>query len=293
MLGFRKIMDCVTHFILEDLDIRGAVVHLGVSWRAMQAGRQYSDATRALLGEMAAVTALIGSNIKTPGKVSFQVQGNGAISLMVVDCDERLQLRGMARMSGSDGDIDAASVPTLLGDGQLTLTMQARDASQQPYQSIVPLEGETISAIFENYFMLSEQAPSRLWLAADGAYTCGLFLQKLPDADKKDMDGWNRAQILAATVTAAELALPAETLLAKLFPEENVRVFASQEARYCCPRDEDKVIEMLRALGLDELSSIIQERGEIVIQDEICNHEYRFGAALIEQLFPAEARVLH
>lgn len=283
-------MDYVSSFILEDLDIRGAVVHLGSTWRAMQLGRNYSEAARTLLGEMSAVTALIGSNLKSPGRITFQTQGHGAIRLLVVDCDEQLRLRGTAR---GEANLIPAPVPALLGDGQLVLTLHASTADQQPYQSIVPLEGDTIAAIFENYFALSEQAASRLWLAADAAYACGFFLQKLPDADRKDADGWNRAQMLASTVTAAELALPAETLLSRLFPEENVRLFAPRETSYHCPRDETKVIDMLRSLGEAELSSILAEHGEIVIQDEICNHEYRFGNELLTQLFPPEQRTFH
>ena len=283
-------MDYVSRFILEDLDIRGAIVHLGAGWRAMHAGRSYAEVTRALLGEMTAVTALLGSNLKTPGKISFQVQGHGAIRLMVVDCNEQLHLRGMAR---APQELAQAPVAELFGDGQLVLTLQTDSSPERPYQSFVPLEGESVAAIFENYLALSEQAPSRLWLSADAAHACGLFLQKLPNADKKDADGWNRVQILAGTVTPAELTLPAETLLGRLFPEENVRLFSPREASYYCPRDEQKVIEVLRSLGRDEVAAILAERGEILIQDEICNHEYRFGPALLDELFPPEKRILH
>jgi molecular chaperone Hsp33 len=280
----------ITRFLLEDLNIRGAVVHLGSAWRAMHLGRNYADATRDVLGEMTAVTALIGSNLKTPGRISFQVQGQGTIQMMVVDCDEQLRLRGMAR---APNEYAAAPVSQLIGDGHLMLTLHANVGSERPYQSFVPLEGETVAAIFENYLALSEQAASRLWLMADAGYACGLFLQKLPDADQKDADGWNRIQVLADTVTPAELTLPAETLLGRLFPEENVRLFAPREASYHCPRDEQKVVEMLRSLGRVELEAIIAERGEIVIQDEICNHEYRFDKELLMQLFPPEHRTIH
>ena len=286
-------MDYVSRFLLEALDIRGAVVHLGAAWRAMQAGRGFADTTRNLLGEMTAVTALLGSNLKTPGRISFQVQGHGPVRLMVVDCDEQLHLRGVARTSPDVGLDSSATVAQLLGDGQLVLTLRTSNADDRPYQSFVPIEGESVAQIFEYYLAQSEQAPSRLWLAADGAYACGLFLQKLPGADRKDADGWNRVQTLADTVTAAELALPAETLLQRLFPEEDMRLFAAREAVYHCPRDEEKVIDMLRALGRIELESIVAEHGEIVIHDDICNHEYRFGPELVEQLFPADARTLH
>ena len=282
--------DYVSRFILEDLDIRGAIVHLGTAWRAMQAGRNYPAAASQLLGEMTAVTALIGNNLKTPGRISFQVRGHGAVSLLVVDCDEQLRLRGLAK---APADLAPAPVPELLGDGQLVLTLQTNTALERPYQSFVPLEGNSVAAIFENYLTRSEQAPSRLWLAADGAYACGLFLQKLPEADHKDADGWNRIQVLAETVTAAELALPPEALLGRLFPEEAVRLFAARDAVYYCPRDEAKVWAMLQSLGREEVASLLDEKGEILMQDEICNHEYHYGREVLDQLFPPEQRTLH
>jgi molecular chaperone Hsp33 len=283
-------MDYVSRFILEDLDIRGAVVRLGAAWRSMQSGRNYAPVSSLLLGQMTAVTTLIGSNLKTPGRLTFQVKGDGNVSLMIVDCDEQLRLRGLVQ---APPDLAPAPVATLLGTGQLTLTLYSNTENARPYQSFVPLEGDDVATIFENYLALSEQSPSRLWLMADNVYACGLFLQKLPDADKKDSDDWNRVQQLAATIKPEEFILPAETLLGRIFPEENIRLFPPREATYHCPRDEEKVVEMLRAMGRNELSALIAERGEIHIQDEICNCEYRFGAELLDRLFPAEKRTLN
>lgn len=141
--------------------------------------------------------------------------------------------------------------------------------------------------------MQSEQAPSRLWLMADAAHACGLFLQKLPEADKHDPDGWNRMQQLAATVTPTELALPAETLLTRLFPDEDIRLFEPRGVAYNCPRNEAKVLEMLRSLGRDELEATLAEQGEIIINDDICHQEYRFGAEVLDLLFPPAPRTLH
>lgn len=282
--------DSVTRFLFEDLDIRGALVHLDVAWQGMQHGRDYAPAARDLLGQMTAVTTLIGSNLKTPGRLSFQVQGHGAVRLLVVECDEQLRLRGVAK---APADLQPAPVPALLGDGQLVLTLRTNTISERPYQSFVPLEGDSVAAIFEHYLEISEQAPSRLFLMADGDRACGLFLQKMPDADKRDEDGWNRIQQLAGTVKDDELALPAETLLGRLFPEENIRVFAPTAASYHCPRDEEKVLDMLRSLGRAEIAGLLEEKGEIVIQDDICNHTYRFGPEVMETLFPAPKRTLH
>lgn len=281
--------DSVSSFLFPDLDIRGSLIQLGAAWRQMYEGRAYPPSVRDLLGEMTAVTALLGSQMKASGRLSFQLQGHGAIRLLVVDCDERLQLRGVAK---APQDLMLAPVPALFGDGRLVLTLRSGDEGR-PYQSYVPLAGDTVAAIFEHYLEQSAQQPARLWLAADAKTACGFFLQKLPQADERDPDGWNRIQQLAATVRNDELILPAGTLLRRLFPDETMRLFAPRQSSYHCPRDEAKVLDMLRSLGRVELEAIVAEHGAVVIHDDICNHEYRFDAGIVEQLFPPEQRTLH
>ena len=275
-------MDTVSSFLFEELDICGAHVRLGSAWAEMHGGRGYGPAVRDLLGELAAVTALIGGKLKSPGRLSFHLQGHGPVRLLVVDCDEQLHLRGMAQ---AEDATDAAPVPVLLGDGQLVLTLQV-ESSRQPYQSIVPLIGDTLAAIFEHYLTQSEQAPARLWLYADDTRACGLFLQKLPDADLRDPDGWNRLQQLAATLRPDELALPAESLLTRLFGEETIRLFPSRSIVHHCPRDEEKILAMLATLGREEVEKMLTEDGEVLVRDDICNQEYRFGPEILDRLFP-------
>lgn len=282
-------MDAIRRFVIEGLNIRGAVVRLDRAWQEMQAGRNYGEPERNLLGELAAVTTLIGSNLKQAGRITFQLQGHGPVRMLFVDCDEQLRLRGLAK---TDGFVAAAPVPELLGDGQLVLNLQT-NAAPQPYQSHVPIEGESVADVFEHYLAQSEQTPTRLWLTADADHACGLFLQKLPGADAADEDGWNRVQHLAATVKPDELALPAEILLSHLFPEEAVRLFEAQPVVYHCPRDEEKVLNMLRTLGREEVEEMLVEHDEIVIQDDVCNHEYRFGKEVLAQLFPTPSQLRH
>ncbi len=282
-------IDAIRRFVIEDLDIRGAVVHLGPAWQEMQARRGYGEPERDLLGQLAAVTTLIGSNLKQPGRITFQLEGHGPVRMLFVDCDEQLRIRGMAK---TDGFVAASPVAELLGDGQLVLNLKT-DAAAHPYQSHVPLEGDSLAEIFEHYLAQSEQTPTRLWLTAGADHACGLFLQKLPGADAADADGWNRVQHLAGTVRAEELALPAETLLARLFPEETLRLFAPQPVVHHCPRDEQKVLNMLRTLGREEVAEMLAEHDEIVIQDDVCNHEYRFGKEVLAQLFATPSHLRH
>jgi molecular chaperone Hsp33 len=274
-------MDMVRRFLFEDLDIRGAVVSLGNTWHEMSAGRDDSPVVSVLLGELAAVTALIAGNLKSPGRLTFQLQGHGAVSLLMADCDEQLRLRGTARAKVGAGE--TASFSELLGDGQLLLTLQTHQG--HPYQSVVPLVGDSLAAVFEHYLAQSEQQPARLFLTATEDFAGGLFLQKLPDADSKDPDGWNRIMHLAATLKPAELALPQANLLMQLFPEENIRLFDPRPVRYHCPKDEAKVLAMLKSLGRSEIEAALAEQGEIAIEDDVCRHSYRYGADIIPRLF--------
>ena len=84
---------------------------------------------------------------------------------------------------------------------------------------------------------------------------------------------------LAATVTDDELLqLDCEDLLRRLFHEETVRLFASRPLRHDWPRDRERIADVLRSLGREEIERIIDEQGEARIQDELSNHEYVFDA---------------
>lgn len=272
----------VRGFLFERLDIRGAWVQLGPAWREMTAGRNYPEPVLELLGQLAVVTTLISANLKQTGRLTFQLRGEGAVSLLVMDCDEQLRLRGMAR---APAELTAGSLPELLGEGALTLTLDTA-GMRQPYQSHVPLQGETLAAVFEHYLAQSEQTPTRLWLAANQETAAGLFLQALPGAAERDPDGWNRVQVLAGTVRADELlGLGSIKLIERLFPEEDVRVFDPRPVSYHCPRDPEKIETMLRSVGRAECEAILAEHGEIRVHDDICNHEYVLDAATVAALF--------
>lgn len=276
------VQDYFRAFLFERLDIRGAYVQLHDAWRQMLQGRAYPASAVGLLGEMAAVTVLIAANLKQPGRMTFQLKGEGRVSLLVLDCDQQLRLKGMARCAP---DTAAAPVPELLGHGRLALTLDV-PGMRHPYQSLVPLDGDTIAAVFESYLTRSEQQPARLFLAASEAVAAGLLLQKLPGADLKDADGWNRVTQLAQTLRAEELlGLPTVKLLSRVFPEEDIRVYDPRRVSYHCPRDWDKVRRMLLSLGRTECEAILMEQGAIRIHDEICNHDYVVDAAMLDGMF--------
>ena len=275
--------DYVQRFLFENLDIRGRLVCLTGAWQRMLDGRDYPEDIAALLGHTTALNVLLGANQKGSGRVTLQVQGTGPVKLLVSDCTAELQIRGMAQYEKEK--VVPSNERKLLGDGRLSVTLEDMKSGQF-YQSLVPLEGETLEQIFEHYLAQSEQTIAFLRLKADSGALCGLLLEKLPQADARDPDGWNRVTHLASTLTLEETrdAQPYD-LLTRVFPEELMRVFRLYAVEYHCPYDETKVKEMLRGLGRKEVEAVLAEQGEVVIRNEMCNHEYRFDARAIAELF--------
>jgi molecular chaperone Hsp33 len=275
--------DYVQRFLFEELDIRGRLVCLTGAWQRMLDGRDYPRDIAALLGHTTALNVLLGANQKGSGRVTLQVQGSGPVKLLVSDCTAELRIRGMAHYEKQG--VQKTSERSLLGDGRMSVTLEDVNSGRL-YQSLVPLEGETLEQIFVHYLSQSEQLPAFLRLYADGGALCGLLLEKLPRADSRDPDGWNRVTHFASTLRLDDTRdVQPYDLLTRVFPEELMRVFRLYAVEYHCPYDEDKVKDMLRGLGRVEVESILAEQGEVVIRNEMCNHEYRFDARAVAELF--------
>ena len=272
----------VQRFLFDDLDIRGAVVHLGSVWKQLLANRNYPAQVVELLGQMSITTLLLADNLKQPGRLTIQLRGEGPVTLLVIDCDETLNLRCMAQHSDM---IEAASLVDLLGKGQLMISLDM-PSMREPYQSIVPIVGNNIAEIFEHYLAHSEQLASRFFLTASTSAAGGLFLQKMPSSEERDADGWTRIEALAGTVKPEELLdLTNESLLTRLFNQETVRLFDAQPVTHHVPENREKIGIMLLSLGRDEVYGALKERGAIIIRDDLSNHEYRFDKADIDELF--------
>lgn len=281
----KKDSDSISRFLFEQAAVRGEIVHLDATWQTVMDQHDYPPVLRRAMGELMAAAALLAATLKLQGSLILQIQGQGAISLLVVECAAEGTMRATAKWSE---DIIDADFIELVGDGRFAITLMNAEG-QQNYQGIVPLEGRNVAEILENYMLRSEQLETRLWLAANAETAAGLLLQKLPDQPQMDEDMWDRASHLAETVTEAELLqLPAATLLHRLFSEENVRLFEPQPISFNCSCSLDNVANMLRMLGQEEIHSILDEREEIEIHCDFCNRRYAFDRIDTEQIFATQ-----
>lgn len=288
-----KDSDTLHRFTFDHTPIRGNTVHLDQSFTIALQNQDYPPVLRAALGELMAAGMLLAATLKMNGALVLQIQGKGALKLLVVECSRHqdsddMTLRATAKFdSGMCGD----SLLELIGDGHFVITLDPKDGGQG-YQGVVPLEGESISDILENYMRRSEQIETSIWLACNGRSAAGMLLQKLPDQIEIDIDAWNRTNLLAETVLNQELLeLSTEELLHRLFHEEDVRLYEGQAVRFLCTCSRDNVSNMLKMMGKEEVQSIIEERGEVEVHCDFCNQRYRFDKVDSEQLFASEITV--
>ena len=175
--------DSLHRFMFEHYPIRGHLVHLDASWRALIEHRDYPETVRDTLGEAVVASLLLAATIKFDGVLSLQLQGAGPVHLLLAQCTSGLGVRGLARFqenTGNPGQTYSSDVAQLIGPGNLTVTLESDDGAQR-YQGIVPITGQRLADSLQIYFENSEQLPTRLWLYADAQGASGMLLQLLPD----------------------------------------------------------------------------------------------------------------
>ena len=289
--------DSIQHFLFEDqlnepMPIRGNLVHLNQTFQLAMQHQKLPKLLKIALGELMAASALLAATLKMQGALVLQLQSKGALKLLVVECSSDLHLRATAKWDEAYAtEMENYTFVDLVEHGQFVITLDP--SIGEAYQGIVPIEGETIAEMLQNYMLRSQQIDTTLWLHCDGESTNGMLLQKLPNIGELDADAWNRVNILADTVTNDELKnLSAETLLSRLFAEENVRLFEAKTTQFSCSCSKTKVGNMLRLLGDTEVNSILAELGKIEVNCDFCNKQYLFDSIDAKHILLDAAQML-
>ena len=162
--------DRLLKFLFKAAPVRGGLVRIEEAWQQMVALHDFPPVVTRLLGEMVAAGALLATSIKFNGALVMQVHGDGPVKLLVVECLPDLAIRATATIADAPIAADASMRDMINrnGRGRFAITLDPRDAlpGQQPYQGIVPLDGETMADVLQAYMRQSEQLETRLWLAA-------------------------------------------------------------------------------------------------------------------------------
>ena len=316
--------DTILPFEVPALDLRGRVVSLGPAVNEILTRHAYPAPIAKLLGEAVALTCLLGSSLKFEGRFILQTQTDGPVRMLIVDFTTPGRIRACARFDRARVDAaiaeGKATAGALLGHGHLAMTID-RGPEMKRYQGLVALEGGSLEDAAHEYFLRSEQIPTRVRLAvaeelhrdAGGAghrwRAGGILLQFLPKASERmrgpdldpgdapegaikhavrEDDAWVEGRALIETVEDLELIDPAvssEALLYRLFHERGVKVFRSTDLRAQCSCSRETVTEMLRSFSQDDRDHMVQD-GKIQVTCEFCNSTYDFKP---DEVRPPEA----
>lgn len=267
-------------FVFSQGNIRGIWVELDQTFQDLIQNTSYPKIIQTVLGQACAASCLLAATIKSDGNLTLQIQGDGDVSLLIMQAAADCSVRGMAIW---DEDAKLSSESLFAQDGKLVMTLDPGEGKQR-YQGITELQDHSLLASLENYLTQSEQLPTRLWLATEpGKKAAGLLLQQLPDADQ---DYWQHLNILASTITDKELLeLPVEQTLTRLFHEESLELFAPDEMRFECSCSDQRVVNMILGLGQDEADSVIEEAGNFEVTCEFCAKTYIYDPIDVKTIF--------
>jgi molecular chaperone Hsp33 len=264
-------MNEIQSFILEDSGIRGTLVRLSETWRQVIAAHDYPPAVRTLLGEAVTATLLLASGLKSTPSVSLQLQGEGVLKLLLVQCTDAQRVRAMASHKPIVGDAP------LLSGGRLVVNLDTGTPNGF-FQGIVQLSSHDLAECLESYFVQSEQLETRIVLRSNEETVAGLLLQVLPGhGEERAANEFEAAAAFAATVTTAELTtLRAEDLLPKLFAGHAIRLFEAKPLTHDCRCTPERLAGVVQMIGEAEVASLLAEQGHVELTCEFCNKAFRY-----------------
>ncbi|MBQ4891965.1 Hsp33 family molecular chaperone HslO [Shewanella sp. MMG014] len=273
--------DILHRYLFDNADVRGEMVQLEKSYQEILSANEYPFALQQLLGQLMAATSLLTATIKFSGDISVQLQGDGPVSLAVINGTNLQALRGVARWKGELAD--DASLTDLMGKGVMVITLTPDEGER--YQGIVSLENESLAACLEEYFSQSEQLPTRITLFADGKQAAGMLLQVLPTQTDENED-FNHLMALTETIKQEELfTLDAEEILHRLYHQEEVRLFDPVDVTFKCTCSKERSAKALATLAQNEVETILAEEGKIEMGCEYCPAVYTFDSIDIAAIF--------
>ncbi|MDC0610003.1 Hsp33 family molecular chaperone HslO [Vibrio sp.] len=278
-------------YLFEDLSVRGELVQLDDAYHQIISSTDYPTPIQSLLGELLVATTLLTATIKFEGSITLQLQGDGPVSLAVINGNHNQKVRGVARWEGALPE--DASIHDMLGKGHLVITIEPKQGER--YQGIVGLEGDNLAQILESYFERSEQLKTKIWIRTDlttygTPKAGGMFLQVVPDGKGSPSD-FEHLEQLTATIRNEELfTLDAQELLYRLYNQEKVQLFAPNEVHFECSCSRERSEAAILTISKDEVYSILEEQGDVSLHCDYCGTTYRFDEAEVTQLLSCQEK---
>ncbi|MCP3698475.1 MAG: Hsp33 family molecular chaperone HslO [Aliivibrio sp.] len=272
-------------YLFEDLSVRGELVQLDDAYQQIISSKEYPKPVQNLLGELLVATTLLTATLKFEGSITLQLQGDGPVSLAVINGDNNQKVRGVARFDGNIAE--DATLHQLMGKGYLVITITPKDGER--YQGVVALEGENLAQCFEGYFERSEQLKTRLWLRLgefEGKpHAAGMLLQVMPDGTGS-ADDFEHLEQLTDTIKNEELfGLEGKEVLYRLYNQDKVQLFEPQHVEFFCGCSRERSGGAIITIEKAEVDDIVKTEGKISLHCDYCGTSYDFDSIDVANLF--------
>ncbi|KYN25616.1 molecular chaperone Hsp33 [Vibrio cidicii] len=286
----------LNRYLFEDLSVRGELVQLDEAYQRIISSKEYPAALQKLLGELLVSTTLLTATLKFEGSITIQLQGDGPVSLAVINGDNEQKVRGVARWEGEIAD--DASLHDMMGKGYLVITIEPKKGER--YQGVVGLDGDNLTQVIEGYFANSEQLKTRLWIRTGEhqgqAHAAGMLIQVVPDGTGS-ADDFEHLEQLTNTVKNEELfTLGANDLLYRLYNQEQVRLFEPQPVEFHCGCSRERSGAAIVTLDKTEIYDILATEGSVSLHCDYCGTTYSFDEPQVAELYTnatSERKTLH
>lgn len=285
--------DFLRRFLFENFPIRGEYVRLEQSFQTIMHQHRYPEPIRRLLGEALCIAALLSAIIKFDGRLTVQFRGKGQLKLLLAQCDHQFRLRGLAKWDESTLSYEA--LLTSFEQGILVIMLD-QGSNKNRYQGIVAWRGNSLAESIEGYFRESEQLTTKIWLAVNDTNAVGYLLQAIPATDKEQVSlenelvqaQWQTIMLESKIKTEDLLELTEDTLLLKLYPQDEIRIFEPMPVVFHCTCSRQRSADAIALMGKQEAEEELQTHHVIVVTCDFCNKEYIFDRADIEKIFAQE-----
>lgn len=277
--------DLLQRFVFDNIPVRGQIIRLQQSYHEISSRHSYPLFIKKILGQALAAASLLSTMLKQGGSIILQAQGDGPLNLLLAQSNASQQIRGLAEWKN---DITVEHFAAAMGKGHLAITLDPGVGGER-YQGIVPLIGNSLAEVLENYFIQSEQLPTFLYLVSNEDAIAGFLLQAMPNtsAEKQNDQQWEHVVHLAKTLTEDELLnLSFDAVLHRLFHQEQVRLFDPQPVVFQCTCSRDAMARAVRTLGYKDAVELSKQQ-IVTVTCEFCRKQHNFDRIDIERIFAA------
>lgn len=283
--------DILHRFIFENDPVRGEYIKLQDSLHTILKQHDYPPAVARLLGEALTIAALLSAIIKFKGRLTVQFRGKGKLRLLLAQCDDQNQIRGLAKYD--EGVTTYEELIAAFHDGVLVIMIDTGSNGQR-YQGVVEWKGDSLAESIEHYFDRSEQLATKIKLAVNEEAAIGFLLQVVPMPDTTSigiqneiiMPSWQRISKLTEAADDSVLrVIDYPDLLTHLYPEETIRIFDGSPVTFHCGCTRKRGQDAIYVLGRVEAEEELRDKQTIVVTCDFCNQEYVFDRVDVEEIF--------